>query len=165
MNIDCINPNYFSIKNGKFILYGKGKARIISPLLLVNQKVFENDNGKTILDCSFIDDDEESKKFIEKFKEIEYKILSNSHSENKMLSYASLRMTDTGNISFLIQERFRRLEVDVSSKTEEIYLPTIWDIKEGLMIQVIFELTSINENDNWIGLSKVGKEIIIHHKL
>lgn len=164
MDIQKVNAGYFSLKNGKYILYGKGKAKIISPLLVVNQSIYENDNGKTILDCSFADE-EESKDFIEKFREIEYKILSNCLAGDKMLSYSSIRMTETGKISFLIQERFRRLEVDVISKTPEIYLPTIWDVKENLLIQVVFEISSINENDNWVGISKIGKEVIILHKL
>lgn len=164
MDIDRVNPNYFSIKNGKFILYGKNKAKIISPYLLVNQGVFENDNGKTILECTFADE-ENSKNFIEKFKEIEYKILNNFSASDKMLSYSSLRMVENNKISFLIQERFKRLEVEVNSRTPDVYLPTIWDVKENLLIQVVFEITSINENDNWIGISKIAKEINILHKL
>ena len=164
MDIEKVNPNYFSVKNGKFILYGKGKAKIISPYLVVNQGVYENDNGKTILECSFADD-ESANRFIEKFREIEYKILSNNVSGDKMLSYSSIRMLENNKISFLIQERFRRLEVDVSSNTPEIYLPTIWDVKENLLIQVVFELSSINENENWLGISKIAKEINILHKL
>ena len=164
MEISKVNPNNFSIRNGKFIVYGKSKIKIVSPLLVVNQGVYENDNGKSILECTFADE-EESSKFIEKFKEIEYKILNNFSASDKMLSYSSLRMNDNNRISFLIQERFKRLEVEVNSRTPDIYLPTIWDVKENLLIQVLFEISSINENDNWIGISKIAKEINILHKL
>lgn len=163
MEIQKINPNYFSVKNGKYILYGKGKVKIISPLLIVNQSVYENENGKSILDCSFADiNNQESREFIEKIKNIEHKILPNISSEKNTL-YSSLNMLETGRIDFLIRERFRRLEVDVVSETADIYLPTIWDVKSGMTIRVIFEISSVNENENWIGMSKICRDIMIYN--
>lgn len=145
MNYREINIDQIKIGKGS-ILY-RGKKLIIKTPRMITPQGLEQDNNKFFIKLVFDKDNSEHQEFKRFLLNLEEKFRQNFQGK---LYKSQIQLGVDGECLILkVPYRYRKIEMTVNSS--KIYLPTSYDIKEDMELEIIFNISKL-----WIFQDLVG---------